>query len=456
MSFVRILHEDGTSEDIDASVERLDIFHSSVTDIDLSGLLNNETLSYFSIDQTNIDKLDLSPLSSCTNLKSLKMHFNHKLQSLDLTPLSSCTNLTDLTIRGTSLKQLNLGPLSSCLNLKHLSVIENPKLLSLDLAGCPNLDLLSILQHESLKTLDLIPLSSCINLGALQISDTPLQKLDLSPLSNCFNLQLLEINLCWDLEWLDLRPLLFCNNLKTLELSVKSFTSDSILSLHPLILEKMQTDPWAHEFESSHFVESIVNTYGWSHLKNLYSLCEDESQQIMWGWRFVQALGLAELMGYDGVIDSLLEELIEHDYISGRDFVSKRMISFLSEQLLRRGTTVFMNPESMTDKQAAVLITEILDLRQHEMQDVQVKETYDGIDLLPLALTAYGFKIVEAMNIDRFDWEFDPEPINKKLHEAGLPPLNVVHGEFAIPPTHSEAIVQIVCKRLGWPFNDNH
>jgi hypothetical protein len=176
----------------------------------------------------------------------------------------------------------------------------------------------------------------------------------------------------------------------------------------------------------------------------------------MWGWRFVQVLGLAELMGYDGVIDSLLEELIEHDYISGRDFVSKRMRGFLSKQLLRRGTTVFMNPESMTDKQAAVLITKILDLRQHEMQDVQVKETYDGIDLLPLALTAYGFKILEAMNIDRFDWEFDPEPINKKLQEAGFPPLNVVYPESAIPPTLSEAIVQIVCKRLGWPLNENH
>jgi hypothetical protein len=68
-----------------------------------------------------ITNVDLTPLSSCTNLTRLELQEN-KLGNLDLTPLSSCTNLEVLYMWGNPLEHIDLTPLGTCPNLQQSGI----------------------------------------------------------------------------------------------------------------------------------------------------------------------------------------------------------------------------------------------------------------------------------------------------------------------------------------------
>ncbi len=69
-----------------------------------------EDISEIVLSKRRITNIDLTPLSSCTNLQSLNLASN-KLQFIDLTPLSSCAGLHELDLTFNELQKIDVTPL---------------------------------------------------------------------------------------------------------------------------------------------------------------------------------------------------------------------------------------------------------------------------------------------------------------------------------------------------------
>ena len=157
-------------------------------------------------------------------LETLDLTLN-QLTVIDLSPLSSCTNLLQLTLANNKLTSIDLSPLSSCINLEELCLGDylsppwNPT------------------EYNRITSIDLSPLSSCTNLERLSFYANQISNIDISPLSPCTNLE----ELCLSYNWLaniDLSPLSFCTNLTGLYLDGNWLTSidlSPLWELHTLI-----------------------------------------------------------------------------------------------------------------------------------------------------------------------------------------------------------------------------
>jgi hypothetical protein len=485
-----VTKEDGASEEIDATTEELYISNRKITEIDFSGLTGNEILTDLTLRNTSITTLDISPLSSCTNLKTLNLFNNNKLrildlaplsgclsiqslfisfeegiQNLDLSPLSRCNNIQTLVISLRHIKEIDLSALSGCHNLERLTIQSNYHLQSLDLSplsSCPNFRILRIGSNSKLKSLDLSPLRSCPKFHQLLVDlNEELEELDLSPLSDCHRLSSISVTKSPKLQ-LDLFPLFWCKNLgSALVYSIANIVSDPMLALHPASLFRSAQGDGPH---ISELIESFVDTHGWRHLYDYYEapkhLYPDQAEfvQIEWGWKFLEVLGMADLIGYDRTIDALLTYLLDLDFKSGCEYIYDAMLTRLGEQLERGGTTIFMDVEKMSTTKAAGLISRILELRESEMQGLQMSkreevvdvEREEFVDLTSLALTAYGFKILYPLETHYLVPIEDLESINKWLQEANLPPVELIDEEVTRQSHISDAMFEIVSNRLGW------
>ncbi len=149
--------------------EKIDLSSDYFWHIDLAPLSSCTNLRELRLDKGNIENIDLNPLSSCTVLELLSIESN-ALMSIDLAPLSSCTNLRQINLGYNRLETIDLTPLSSCINLESLTLFKN-----------------------QLKTIDLTPLSSCTGLYAIRLDDNLLTTIDLAPLKPCVNLQKVDL-----------------------------------------------------------------------------------------------------------------------------------------------------------------------------------------------------------------------------------------------------------------------
>ena len=183
---------------------------------------------------------DLSALSSCTNLVSIKA-MNSSIDQLDY--LSSVlVNLTELDFGGTFVS--DLSPLRVCSSLESLRcggwwassligqlTLEGPQ----DLSPLSHLTRLSSIDCSYSKVEDLSPLSSCIGLKEINIQNNPISILpsklppdletfnccetdvtSLTPLSRCINLKTLDASRS---PVLDISPVSACNLLTSLDVS---------------------------------------------------------------------------------------------------------------------------------------------------------------------------------------------------------------------------------------------
>ncbi|RKZ30679.1 hypothetical protein DRQ33_07685, partial [bacterium] len=219
------------TRDTTGCVIEIDLSEMSISDPNcLSGIELYPTLQVLDLGDNNLTSIDLSPLSSCTNLLNLKLD-NNNLTSIDLAPLASCTNLQRLYLYNNQLTSIDLAPISSCTNLQKLYLGGND-LTSIDLSplsSCTNLQGL-YLSCNNLTSIDLLPLSSCTNLKGFDLWDNNLTSIDLSPLTSCTYLQ--WFSLCANsLTNIDLSPLEACANLEGFSLSYNDLTS---IDLSPL------------------------------------------------------------------------------------------------------------------------------------------------------------------------------------------------------------------------------
>jgi len=108
-----------------------------------------------------LKELNLSPISNLPNLKYLSISFN-SLEKIDLSPISSCEKLEELVLWGNKIHRINLNPLKELPNFKILDLSKN-----------------------RLGKIDLKPLSKCISLQTVSFFDNPVKEVDVTPLFYC-------------------------------------------------------------------------------------------------------------------------------------------------------------------------------------------------------------------------------------------------------------------------------
>lgn len=130
----------------------------SITEIDLSELVNTVELKLLKLDNNRLRNIDLSPLTACDYIEQIWLGSN-ELSSIDLTPLSGCLKLRELHLHANELVGIDLLPLSSCRNLGSLWLLDN-----------------------YLSDIDLSPLSECKRLKSVFLSGNRLKSVNLSAL----------------------------------------------------------------------------------------------------------------------------------------------------------------------------------------------------------------------------------------------------------------------------------
>ncbi len=124
------------------------------------------------IQNTSIEEIDLSPLSTCISLEKLDLEDN-LLHSIDLSPLSNCPNLTIIKLGRNPLEEIDLNPLRNLEKLKELSLTS------------PEEDGLKIIR-EHLEEAQAKRISTQI--------DTFFGEVDVSPLFDCPRLERFDFN----------------------------------------------------------------------------------------------------------------------------------------------------------------------------------------------------------------------------------------------------------------------
>jgi hypothetical protein len=184
----------------------------------------------------------LTGLENARNLKILRIHRNNQRTALDIAPLSSLTNLRTLAL--TFCKIEDISALSSLVNLRYLSLggnnfsdlsalssLENLENLSLgsnrisDISHIAHLVKLKKLVLGGSRIQDITPVSSLANLTHLSLGSNRI--IDISPLSSLTNLT--HLSLGWN-RIIDVSPLSSLTNLTYLSLPSNRITDVSALS----------------------------------------------------------------------------------------------------------------------------------------------------------------------------------------------------------------------------------
>ena len=128
--------------------------------------------------------IDLSPLSTCTDLHSVDLSSN-QLATIDLEPLRN-TPIESLTLYENNLSFIDLSPLSTCRDLKDLWIFDN-RLEIIDFTPLRNCEQLSWVSFAGnyLTEIDIDPLGDCTSLRYLALENNQLARLDITRLFNC-------------------------------------------------------------------------------------------------------------------------------------------------------------------------------------------------------------------------------------------------------------------------------
>ncbi len=146
-----------------------------------SGSTTTRATGKGSFRNSKLTRLDLSPLSACSQLRELDVSHSKK-RIADLRPLSACQALEILNVSHTSVSDLT--PLSACGSLSKLSCSHTSIWDLTPLAACKALKFLEC--SECSKVADLSPLAACVSLEVLFCDGTRVR--DLTPLAGLLRL----------------------------------------------------------------------------------------------------------------------------------------------------------------------------------------------------------------------------------------------------------------------------
>ncbi len=150
-----------------ASLEKLNLWNNRIETLDLSPLRSCHHLRELNLMDNRLTHIDLEPLRHCKEFEYLELSGN-RLTSVDLEPLSACEKFEALNVDG-EMEKLELTPLSSCPLLKVITIHSN-MMNELDLTPlgyCNELDFIMI-SGANLRQLDITPLFNCSKLTRFQ------------------------------------------------------------------------------------------------------------------------------------------------------------------------------------------------------------------------------------------------------------------------------------------------
>jgi hypothetical protein len=132
------------------------IFDTSLEEIDLSPL-SGSNIQYLALESSNLGSIDLSPLTSCSELDGIALT-SLPLTNVDLSPLQSCSSLNRLTFTDMPLTNIDLSPFSTLTEITKLT-----------------------LSNIGLETIDLTPLQSK-KIERIDLRGNPLVEMNVTPL----------------------------------------------------------------------------------------------------------------------------------------------------------------------------------------------------------------------------------------------------------------------------------
>lgn len=172
----------------------------------------------------DLDKIDLTILSTLRSLKTLRLSFHHnvigadyRLVNIDLSPLQACYELKkfELGFDG-SFDKVTAEPLKN-LNLERVSISVRKNVVDLTHIASKTLKELTVVGGR-IKRISLSPLKKCTSLQSLRIKTNNISKIILKPLSGLKELKRLDLS-GNSLDVIDISPLSGCKSLETLNLS---------------------------------------------------------------------------------------------------------------------------------------------------------------------------------------------------------------------------------------------
>jgi len=272
------------------------------------------------------------------------------------------------------------------------------------------------LSSRNISQIDLSSLRSNSSLRALHLNENQLSVLDLEPLRGCTNLRSLHLQEN-QITRLDVTPLIRCSKLNSIWLD------DDVENETLLSNSNMENRASDYVIDQIGTFDSLSNLLSLSAVFHVYQLVKKHEPDWKIVHLFHNALALSGLGGA-GMLDvkvSLQRKLLEQiESKTFKDELQEFALSALCAQIDRGGPTVNLDIDFMNlHGDLAIRIDDVLELRQCEMQNVQVpilKWAIDNesVELMELAgervhttyaelsyllLTAYGYEILESLNI---------------------------------------------------------
>ncbi|MBD3408213.1 MAG: leucine-rich repeat protein [Candidatus Lokiarchaeota archaeon] len=353
----------------------------------LSSCLNLQKISFVTL---ILEKLNLKPLSSCTQLKTLEVQWLTHLKHLDLSPLSSCLKLRELDLTGLSLlEEIDLSPLSACHGFKRLRLDRLDEIQKINLSVCshwPKLRSVVLWGMKYIKKIDLSGLKSCEKLQLLILRNmTSVHDLDLSPLSKCTKLKKLEIRYL-QLTDPDITPILhldvgevnFSQHTQTI------YSKETVLKLYPQWKKSLRYFDTPIPYPNLSLFRSVLQV-----------LIQEEPES--WKIPYLTHEIAKEIIPGIGLLDISVEEItnmLELPPEEQQRFLHERY----QEQIRNGGVTILADIDLLSDSDMAILVNEIIELRNIEIKNIHLSMNDGMIILEPLVLTTYGLQICRALN----------------------------------------------------------
>lgn len=303
-----------------------------------------------------VTTIDLTPLQNCSTLQTLILS-NNQLQHIDLSPLSSCSNLSEVYLDKNQLEDIVFP---SWNNLRVLNLQKN-HLVNFDLRSLrdchfPKLKILNLVQNR-IKSIDLIPLRFCEGSWQLEMGGSKGLKVDVTPVFDREDVGVVGFFPIY--SWLP-------NRASTIGA--------------PRYSRPMQLYPWDFLY---HVISEFPHDYRIQH-------------------DVFYALGLGDY----GFVDRDLTELVLSlgpltSTEDAREVIAKVLLQEIIQAVDNGGITTGLNLDALVLKHREIgeRAKKIIEIRMRELERIRVSISREKIiDLRELAVTAYGFNILNALD----------------------------------------------------------
>lgn len=475
------------SKDIRLRMDITDGVDEKLIAVDLTGCREFPSLEILTVPQSKITELDLSPLSSCDNLREFRLQYGlvkkvnlksigeckslqvidlqkNYIEEIDFRPLAMSRSLEIINLFGNRIKEVDLSPLAQCKSLKTINLSEN-FLKNVDLTQIEDSDSIEEIKlasdnmplrmHEGLEHIKLAAIPS---LKKLDLGYHNLSHIDLEPLSRCSSLEVLQLNTYykWKLDNIDLKPLSSCTKLRVLYLenrekhdfdftplaycsSLRLFKGQVVTLLSKAALKKALPEFVVSKQIRIDVLPDIMNLHDVSFYLNTLDKFEQKSN-----WKIFHLLHESmRILEFDwlGLIDVEPKEtlcfILEHQETP--QIILQRLVEIVCDQIDRGGTTIGLDIDHRIEHiELTKRVKDVANLRIEELEQlvipikgtqIAIRRKGDRIDLRPLWLTDYGQDVLSSLGLGMSCTVAIFEKIRESIADIGVD-LKITDGSY--------------------------